>query len=437
MPNNIFSVPIFIVLRETIEAAIIVSVLLGLVESLVARSTSTPEGVEEEDEETRAARKKFLVRKLRIQIWAGTAAGLICALAIGAAFIAVFFTTLSDIWSKSEEIWEGTFSLLAAIIIFIMGLTMLRIDRSKVKWQQKLEGAFNEKVADTETDLARKEGKASKWALFLLPAITVLREGLEAVVFVGGVSLGQSARAIPLAAIVGLICGLFIGWCIYKSSSKLNLTLFLIISTDILFLLGAGLFSKSVGDFERNKFNNGVGSDVAELGSGPGSYDVRQSVWHLDYARVGHFQETLRSTPPPMVTVSSTLCKHRYRLSHRTKALLTTISASLGWSNDASYGTILSYVFFWIAVMVSVVYMKWSEGRTTVSALHINSICKGLSSVLQIFGRESAAGRRSRVRREKKAEKAASDDDLSKKEKEKTGLEGETTATVLPPYELV
>jgi len=42
-----------------------------------------------------------------------------------------------------------------------------------------------------------------KWALFTLPFIVVLREGLEAVVFVGGVSLGQSASAIPIAAIVG------------------------------------------------------------------------------------------------------------------------------------------------------------------------------------------------------------------------------------------
>lgn len=68
---------------------------------------------------------------------------------------------------------------------------MLRIDRSKVKWQQKLEGAFNEKVAGTESEHDRKEGKASKWALFLLPMITVLREGLEAVVFVGGVRLAS------------------------------------------------------------------------------------------------------------------------------------------------------------------------------------------------------------------------------------------------------
>lgn len=50
---------------------------------------------------------------MRLQIWAGALAGLFIALCIGAAFIAVFFTTLNDLWAKSEEIWEGSFSLIA------------------------------------------------------------------------------------------------------------------------------------------------------------------------------------------------------------------------------------------------------------------------------------------------------------------------------------
>ena len=56
--------------------------------------------------------------------------------------------------------------------------------------------------------------------LFILPLITVLREGMEAVVFVGGVSLGQSATAIPIAAIVGFICGIVCGYLIYAFASR-------------------------------------------------------------------------------------------------------------------------------------------------------------------------------------------------------------------------
>jgi len=105
-----------------------------------------------------------------------------------------------------------------SIIIFVMGLTMLRIDRSKLKWKLKLQGAFDKKEHAELDEKDKKEGKGSKWTLFLLPFVTVLREGLEAVVFIGGVSLGQSAKSIPLAAITGLICGLIVG-CEYAVKS--------------------------------------------------------------------------------------------------------------------------------------------------------------------------------------------------------------------------
>jgi len=67
--------------------------------------------------------------------------------------------------------------------------------------------------------------KAGKWALVILPLITVLREGMEAIVFVGGVSLGQPATSIPLAAIVGIICGLIVGYLIYAFASRTSQSL--------------------------------------------------------------------------------------------------------------------------------------------------------------------------------------------------------------------
>ena len=59
----------------------------------------------------------------------------------------------------------------------------------------------------------------------VLPLITVLREGMEAVVFVGGVSLGQPATSIPLAAVIGIICGLIVGYIIYAFASRTSLFL--------------------------------------------------------------------------------------------------------------------------------------------------------------------------------------------------------------------
>lgn len=102
-------------LRETIEAAIIVSVLLGLVESLVtdkAEKAAVEDVVNELDE----TEKKRIIKRMRWMIWGGelvfilfllsifprlyvtdaflmisqgALAGLFIALCIGAAFIAV------------------------------------------------------------------------------------------------------------------------------------------------------------------------------------------------------------------------------------------------------------------------------------------------------------------------------------------------------------
>ena len=64
-----------------------------------------------------------------------------------------------------------------------MGLAFLRLEQSKAKWRVKLAHAFEKKRSDD----GGLEGRGSKWALFLLPFVTILREGLEAVLFAGGV----------------------------------------------------------------------------------------------------------------------------------------------------------------------------------------------------------------------------------------------------------
>jgi high-affinity iron transporter len=86
MPN-LFSVPIFfLVFRETLEAAIVISVLLGLAEQIVHETVPPPpasvshehqEGAENEKnegsatpptEESTPDEKRLLIRKLRIQV---------------------------------------------------------------------------------------------------------------------------------------------------------------------------------------------------------------------------------------------------------------------------------------------------------------------------------------------------------------------------------
>ena len=134
---------------------------------------------------------------------------------------------------------------------------------------------------------------AEKYALFFLPFITILREGLEAIVFIGGVSLGLPASAIPLATFTGLLAGCLVGFLIYKFGNMAPLQIFLIVSTCFLYLVAAGLFSRGVWYLEANAWNKATGGDAAENGSGPGSYDIRQSVWHVNCWYVSSLPSTL------------------------------------------------------------------------------------------------------------------------------------------------
>jgi len=91
-----------------------------------------------------------------------------------------------------------------------MGLAMLRISTLQQKWKVKISQVIEESQAK---GLA---GKSRKYAMFILPFVTVLREGLEAVVFVGGVSLTEPASSVPLPVVVGILCGGVIGYFIYR-----------------------------------------------------------------------------------------------------------------------------------------------------------------------------------------------------------------------------
>lgn len=99
-----------------------------------------------------------------------------------------------------------------------MGAALLRVSKLQDKWRVKLAKSLEAKDSMKQHTRfgPRIAHFCEKYAMFILPFITVLREGLEAVVFIGGVGIGQPATAFPLAVITGLACGCLIGFFIYK-----------------------------------------------------------------------------------------------------------------------------------------------------------------------------------------------------------------------------
>lgn len=320
MAKDVFSVPVFLVVfRETLETVIIVSVLLAFLKQ-------TLDGPNRD-----VAVYKALVK----QVWLGVAAGFFICLVIAAGIIGTFYTVGRDAWQANEYNYEGAFALIASVIISVVGVALLRVGKIQEKWRVKLakalEAPVNAGVGASRAGWLKRF--AEKYAMFVLPFVTVLREGIEAIVFIAGVSFSAPATAVPLPVVVGLIVGSLVGYLLYRSGTTTRLQYFLVASTCLLYLVGAGLFSRAVWYFEAQQWNNIVGGDAAEVGTGPGSYDIDKSVWHVN------------------------CCSPELNGGGGWGIF----NAILGWTNSATYGSVISYNLYWIAIVASLVTMRYRE----------------------------------------------------------------------------
>ncbi|XBW34864.1 hypothetical protein QEN19_000431 [Hanseniaspora menglaensis] len=322
MANKVFNVAVFfVVLREALEAIIVVSVLLSFVKQAIG------------------ANDPQLYSKLKKQIWIGAISGFIICLIIGAGFIGAYYGLEKDVFGSTEDLWEGIFCLIATVMISIMGLAMLRLNKMQAKWRVKIAKSL------VQTPKYKSNGKVKKWqgfgyfmkkyCMFILPFVTVLREGLEAVVFVAGAgvtTVNSQASSFPLPVVCGLIAGLAVGAFIFYGGSYSSLQIFLIISTCILYLISAGLFSRAAWFFENYKYSVKTGGDAAEQGSGPGSYNVAANVvYHINFAN-------------PEIDNGWDV-----------------FNSLLGWQNTGYLSNILCYNLYWLAIIFTVFMMLYEE----------------------------------------------------------------------------
>ncbi|KAI1199307.1 iron permease FTR1/Fip1/EfeU [Nemania serpens] len=318
MAKDVFSVPVFLlVFRETLEAVIIISVLLAFLKQ-------TLDG---------PGRDATVYKALVKQVWWGVGLGFFVCLVVAGGIIGTFYTVGRDAWNTNEYNYEGAFSLIAAVIISFIGVALLRVGKMQEKWRVKLAKALEAPVSTSGSRSGWLKRFAEKYALFVLPFITVLREGIEAIVFIAGVSFSAPAYAVPLPVVIGLIVGSLVGYLLYRGGTTTRLQYFLVASTCLLYLVGAGLFSRAVWYFEAQQWNGIVGGDAAELGSGPGSYDVDKSVWHVN------------------------CCSPEFNGGGGWGIF----NAILGWTNSATYGSVISYNIYWIAVITSLAVMRYRE----------------------------------------------------------------------------
>lgn len=198
-------VPFLIMLREGLEAALIVSLIAGYLK--------------------KTGRGRWLKA-----VWAGVISAALLCLAVG---IAINETT-GEFPQKQQELFEGIVAVLAVVILTWMVFWMRKMSRS-IKAQ--LESAVDQALSN-----ARGQG----WALVGMVFFAVAREGLETVFFLLAVFQQSEGSSGPIGALLGLLVSIAIGIALYKGSLRMNLNLFFRWTGLFILVVAAGVLANSV-----------------------------------------------------------------------------------------------------------------------------------------------------------------------------------------------
>ena len=198
-----------ITFRETLEAALIVGIILA-----------------------------YLIKTKKERYNNIVYIGIISAV-IASLVGAVLFNTLAGGFSgRAEEIFEGIAILFAAFLITFMILWMMK--------QKHIALELHKKV-DTEIKEEHKVG------LFFLVFISVLREGIETVIFLGAASFASVGENSVAGAILGIVTAVALGYLIFVVGKNINIKRFFNVTSIILILFAAGLVAHGVHELQEAK----------------------------------------------------------------------------------------------------------------------------------------------------------------------------------------
>ena len=194
-----------IMLREGIEAALIVGIVAGFL-------------------------KQSGHSRLMPKVWLGVALAALMCLGIGYGI----HSATGEIPQKEQEFVVGVIGLVAVAMLTYMILWMKKAARSmKQQLQDSVQTALN-------------RGNGQGWALVGMAFLAVAREGLESVFFLLAVFQQSPTWSMPVGAVLGLLTAVVIGALIYQGGMRLNLAKFFHWTGVFLIVVAAGLVAGSL-----------------------------------------------------------------------------------------------------------------------------------------------------------------------------------------------
>jgi high-affinity iron transporter len=200
-----------IALREGIEAALIVSILLAYLKQLGRRDGA------------------------KLVWWGAIAAGVI-SVVVGT----VIFAVGAEFDGTAEQVFEGLITLTAVAVLTWM-----------IFWMRR-QGARMRSELHDKVDTALVTGGI---AIATLAFVAVLREGIETALFLFAAAKGTAVQtgdvtAQLLGAVLGLGLAVALGALLYRGGIRLDLRSFFKLTGAILIVVAAGLFAFSMHELQ-------------------------------------------------------------------------------------------------------------------------------------------------------------------------------------------
>jgi high-affinity iron transporter len=264
------SFPSFIIgLRETIEASLIIGIILAYL-------TRTGNSASKRD------------------IWIGAILGIIVSVlgAIG------FQQLLGGFTGTTEKLFEGIMMVSAALLLSFMIIWMFKSSKTlKYDLEKKIEAAV-------------KQDK--KYALVTLSFIIVVREGIETVLFLTGISSTEAPSTVFLSGSIGIFVAIILSVLFFKSSFKLNIKQFFNYTSILLIFFAAGLFSHGIHEFQ-------------ELGV----FGLETSFWNTNFLDLSGI------------------------LNDKTNTIGVMLRALFGYQDKPTPVELVSYLLYWIVITLT------------------------------------------------------------------------------------
>lgn len=216
---------LLITLREGIEAALIVSILLAYLRQLGRMD------------------------RARSILW-----GVLGAIAVSVAVAGVLFAAAAEFSGIGEQIFEGVTTLVAVCVLTWM-----------IFWMRRQGGKVKGEIQHKVDDALAGGGTAMGAVAFAV----VVREGIETALFLFGATQATQGKGGTFPGVVGGVIGLSIaaalGYLLFKGSVKLNLRTFFTYTGAVVLVVSAGLFAFSMSELQEAGILPGFGAKAFDL----------------------------------------------------------------------------------------------------------------------------------------------------------------------------